>query len=337
MTISTHRSASALTIAVGLAASAFLSMSPAYGGAFKVLHTFCSMQGCADGAGPAGLMQDQAGNIFGVTTDGGNSTDSGVVFELTPSGKGNYTYNVIYTFCSQDSCVDGDTPWGAPIIDASGNIYGTTAGGGADDGGTVYELTPRNGQWTLNVLYSFCEQQNCADGALPDTGLTYAGAATGTPYDGASSLYGTVTVGSNPGGSVFSLTPSHGKWSEHVLNTFNSPNQPLGTPVMDAAGNLYGTLANGGQITEGGGVYELSPKGSKWSESALYDFCSGGSCETGQSPQGSLYLDNLGRLWGTTIGGGPKCNISSGGCGTLFMLTPGQGRLVDKQRARLLP
>jgi uncharacterized repeat protein (TIGR03803 family) len=114
-----------------------------------VLHNFCSANDCSDGQFPtAGLIQDAAGNLYGTTNggsafyDGGNG---GAVFKLDSTGH----ETVLYSFCSAANCTDGEDPVAGLIMDAVGNLYGTTVGGGANtntvfggSGGTVFKLIP---------------------------------------------------------------------------------------------------------------------------------------------------------------------------------------------------
>jgi uncharacterized repeat protein (TIGR03803 family) len=114
-----------------------LKRDPAKGGwDFTVLHGFCRQPQCADGAGPAGLALDGAGNLYGVAAAGPN--DAGLVFRIAPDR----SYTRLYAFCSQPQCSDGMAPYGPLILDAAGNLYGVAGGGGANGGGTVFELTP---------------------------------------------------------------------------------------------------------------------------------------------------------------------------------------------------
>jgi uncharacterized repeat protein (TIGR03803 family) len=104
---------------------------------YSVLHTFCSVSGCADGSAPqVPLTLDASGNLFGDTVSGGNVNDGGVIFSLTPR------YHTLYTFCAKPSCGDGANPAAQLLLDASGNLTGTTTGGGANGQGTVYTLSP---------------------------------------------------------------------------------------------------------------------------------------------------------------------------------------------------
>ena len=110
---------------------------------------------------------------------------------------------MLYKFCSQSGCADGAFPRAGLIIDAAGNLYGTTLRGGsaglAAGRGVVFRLAPDG---TETVLYSFCSQSNCADGSYPEAGLI---------MDGAGNLYGTTVSGGSTSGTgqgvVFMVTP----------------------------------------------------------------------------------------------------------------------------------
>jgi len=127
-------------------------LTPAKGGGWteKALHNFNSNG--TDGTYPGGLILDAAGNLYG-TTGGGGAYDAGTVFELTPNASGSWTEKVLHAFNPDDG--DGASPAGL-IVDANGNLYGTTLEGGAHGQGTVFELTPKaDGGWTEEVLHSF--------------------------------------------------------------------------------------------------------------------------------------------------------------------------------------
>jgi uncharacterized repeat protein (TIGR03803 family) len=220
----------------------------------RVLYTFCSRSGCADGGGPlAGLIQDTKGNFYG-TTSGGGAYGGGVVFKLNTTGE----ETVLYSFCSQRGCdgvapiagvirdrignlygttsgyqsncqgsgcgvvfklsksgkeaalhsftggADGGEPFESGVIrDAAGNLYGTTLIGGASNIGVLFELS-KGGKET--VLYNFCSQSKCSDGASPNVGVI---------RDSKGNLYGTTYYGGDPAcgesgvgcGVVFKLTP----------------------------------------------------------------------------------------------------------------------------------
>lgn len=166
------------------------------------LHNFCAEANCTDGAAGVGPMAiDAAGNLFGTAMQGGAGADCpepdgcGVAFERTTSGK----YKVIYDFCSKTNCNDGLEPAAGLNIDGGGTLYGTTHIGGTGNLGTVFALS-HGTKWSEQVLYSFCSQQNCTDGAGP-----------GTPVilDNNGNIFGTTDEdGANgSGGTVFRLKP----------------------------------------------------------------------------------------------------------------------------------
>jgi uncharacterized repeat protein (TIGR03803 family) len=133
------------------------------------------------------------------------------------------------------------------ISDNAGNLYGATTVGGSGGGGTVFELTPSNGQWTLSVLYSF-------------TGS--AGPSNSLVLDMAGNLYGTtVEDGTYGAGTVFELTPSGGSWTYTDLHDFtggSDGSDPFGGVTLDANGNIYGTTEAGGANGDGI-VFEITP------------------------------------------------------------------------------
>jgi uncharacterized repeat protein (TIGR03803 family) len=251
----------------------------------KVLYSFCAqLEGgiCTDGDVPqARLIMDKAGHLYG-TTDGGGAhagpygDGGGTVFELAPNAaKTIWIHTILYSFCAQTGCTDGDIPLAGLIMDASGHLYGTTAVGGAHSGpsgyggGTVFELTPNAAKtsWTQRVLYSFCAQggTSCTDGELPIAGVI---------RDKAGHLYGTTDFGgAYDHGTVFELTPNKAntKWTETVLYSFCAQGvypdctdglNPYAGLIMDAAGHLFGTTSEGGAHADpsgfgGGTVFEL--------------------------------------------------------------------------------
>ncbi len=111
----------------------------------KILHDFVNG---VDGAGPrGGVILDAAGNLYGVTYTGGNGTNCvnylgqgcGTVFELSPTANG-WREKILHAFNFDGT--DGAEPYAGLIFDSSGNLYGTTYAGGANYGGTVFEITP---------------------------------------------------------------------------------------------------------------------------------------------------------------------------------------------------
>jgi uncharacterized repeat protein (TIGR03803 family) len=250
-------------------------VSPA--GAEVVLHTFGSIQG--DGIGPYGpLVIDRQGILYGTTIQGG-AFGFGTVYKLNPAG----TETILHSFRANGQ--DGVSPTEGLIMDKQGNLYGTTIAGGLHDEGTVFETSSTGGYRTL---YSF--------GAAAGDG---SGPATLT-LDSQGNLYGTTAFGGTHGdGTVFKL--SRGTWSETVVYSFgsnlNDGQDPLGAPVFDTQGNLYGTTLVGG-VAGCGTAYKLSPGGT---ETILHEF---GGVGDGCNPDGGLFRDAKGDLYGVTSGGG---------------------------------
>jgi len=278
----------------------FAFLLPLQGQTRGLLYSFNNQSG--DGDSPlAGLTMDPNGNLYGTTMFGG-SYGNGTVFMVTPDG----AETILYSFTGNG--VDGSTPIGGLVMDKAGNIYGTTASGGANGGGTAFKLTPDGAE---TVLHSFCSQPNCTDGYYPTAGLM---------MDSKRNLYGTTIYGGADGaGAAFKLT-SVG--DETVVFSFclnmncASGASPYAGLIKDRAGNLYGTTAYGGGNTAGT-VFELTPGGL---ETVLHSF--GSASGDGTTPYADLTTDSKGNLYGTTITGGAN------GEGTVFEVTPGGAEAV---------
>jgi len=286
---------------------------------YSVLYNFCSQTDCADGDEPfANLIEDASGNFYGTTNMGGANTGCspyrcGTVFKLDSSGN----YSVLYSFCAEANCADGELPYAGLFEDSSGNLYGTTQYGGAHLGGTVFKLDPA-GHYT--VLYNFCSQTNCADGNQPFAGLI---------EDASGNLYGTTNRGgaTNPNcpypasgcGTVFKLDRAG---NETVLYSFCSqPNCADGSfpeagLIEDDSGDLYGTAVNGG-ADNGGAVFKLDSAGNY---TVVYNFCSQVNCADGFYPYAGLIQDASGNFYGTTYSGGNTNGGVGVGGGTVFKL-----------------
>jgi len=275
-------------------------------GKLTKLYSFCAQSGCADGKLPEGtLVQAGNGDFYGVTVDGG-AYKKGTIYQITASG----TLTTLYSFCAQSGCPDGFNPFGGLIQATDGNLYGTTSSGGANNYGTVFQITLSG---TLTTLYSFCSQSGCSDGAEPNSGLIQA-------TDG--NLYGTTPAFNGGGGTIFRITPSG------TLTTFYSflctqSGCPGGDGpealVQSTDGNLYGTTEGGGANGDGT-VFQLTLGGAL---TTLYSFCSQSGCADGKSPSTSLVQGTNGDLYGTTSGDGAN------GDGTVFTLSAGLGPFVE--------
>jgi uncharacterized repeat protein (TIGR03803 family) len=230
---------------------------------------------------------------------------------LPPAAGAASKYKVLHRF----NVTNGAEPIAGLILDAAGNLYGTTLYGGAPGPGTVFKLAPNaDGSWTESILHSF----NGKDGERPEAGLI---------FDAAGNLYGTTSAGGalrlcqgDGCGTVFKLTPNaDGSWMESILHTFIARpdgKNPYGGLTFDAAGNLYGTTNQGGAYGLGT-VFKLAANADgSWTESVLHSF----KGSNGAFPAGTLIFDGAGNLYGTTVQGGNGCEF---GCGVVFELKPG--------------
>lgn len=213
---------------------------------------------------------------------------------------------------------NGGNPQAGLTLDAQGNLYGATYGGGGQraQAGTVFKLTrPAAGQteWQLNVVTRFP-----ADGSL---GLYPAARLI---FDAAGNLYGTtVKGGANGDGTVFRLSPpaaGQGNWTESVLLSFDGHNGafPHASLIADAKGNFYGMTVSGG-AADAGTAFELSPPASgqgPWTATVLASF--GGA--NGAHPHAALLFDEAGNLYGTASTGGAYDK------GTVFKLSQAAGQ-----------
>jgi hypothetical protein len=301
---------------------------------FKPIFHFCSA--CQFGSRPNGaLIIDTQGNLYG--------TANNLVFELSPvDGQKRWSEKILYRFCSQQRCTDGDTPVGgltyagassgAPY-DGVSPLYGVTNLGGANDEGVVFNLSANNGQWTESVLYSFCSAGGkCLDGAQPAAGLI---------MDAEGNIFGTTASGggNDPqkggqgAGVVFELSPENGGWSISTIYRFCAEMQcadgafPAGELTFDETGALIGTTRAGGKIcklskTYGcGTIFKLSSDGSEFQESVQYSFCNQRDCRDGALPLGAVLLVNGSGMGTTQFGGGNDIDKYGSGGGTAYEVT----------------
>jgi uncharacterized repeat protein (TIGR03803 family) len=287
-TIRLGAASAALTLAVVLALGTVATKS-AHAQTFTVLHSFT---GSPDGAYPyAGPVEDAAGNLYGTTPWGGASY-FGVVFEVDTSG----TETVLYNF---DGATAGANPEAGLVRDEAGNLYGTTALGGAFTYGVVFKLDTSGKE---KVLHSF--SADFTDGQNPY--------GDGLIRDKNGNLYGTTYYGGRQQvGTVFKVDTSR---KEKVLHVFaggvSDGAYPYAGVILDAKGNLYGDAEEGG-TSDSGVVYKLSKSGKL---TVLHSFT--GGTNDGSYPQGNLAMDNDGNLYGATYNGGAD------NAGTVFELSP---------------
>jgi uncharacterized repeat protein (TIGR03803 family) len=252
-----------------------------------------------------GLLLGSGGNLYGTTSSGGPA-GQGNVFSL--SGSGFSSFSMLHSFTGLLH-VRGD---GAPgfetlAADASGNLFGTTAG--VPQPGSILKLSldQQTGHWIETVLYRFQDSNNGTD---PSGGVA---------IDAAGNLYGTTFSGGLAGnfGVVYKLAPNpDGTWTYSVIHTFGGiPDgaSPDAAPTLDRAGNVYGTTSFGGPTGQGT-VFKLTPLANgTWSETLLHGFTGG---DAGGIPQQAvLVFDAAGNIYGTALGGTPDW-------GLVFEVTP---------------
>jgi len=271
------------------------------GWTLNTLHAFDYSNG--DGKVPlSGVVFGPDGALYGTTSAGGTGCygGCGTVYNLRPpqtfchTGVCLWTETIIHNFAGYPH--DGLQPeYATPIFDPSGNLYGTTCGGGPVDDGTAFEMSESNGTWTETPIHNFTG----GDGECPQVGLL---------RDRAGNLYGTTLQGTGNQGEVFELTLLASGWTLSKLVVFEegiNGNAPGGPLVADSAGNLYG-------MTQSGSVFELTYSGGTWAYNQIFDLPGAGGI-------GPLAMDAEGNLYGTQFVGGIF------GSGAVFKLTLGNG------------
>ncbi len=235
-----------------------------------ILDPLYNFAGGSNGGQPTGLIVGPNGSLYGGAQGGiqncgtGGSQYCGVVFDLTPPPTACKTAlcywneKPIYQFSSE---TDGAGVVNLTAYDQQGNLYGTTTAGGANDYGTVFELTPSGGGWTKTILYNFSPSQ------ISNPTQVLVG------NDG--NLYGLTNSAFAIDGVVFQLVPANGQWTLNELKWFAQKDGiAVSSLVQDSIGNLYGILPSYGTI------FLLSKSGSGWS---FYS----------TNPDGAGYLNNL--------------------------------------------
>jgi uncharacterized repeat protein (TIGR03803 family) len=240
---------------------------------------------------------------------------SAVTRLVTATPAATQTEKVLHSFNYTATNKGPINPYAGLILDADGNLYGTTLNGGPNDlqGGTVFELSRMCGGWTEKTLHVF---GNGKDGRNP-----YAGVIS----DKDGNLYGTTYSGGVYGqGTVFELSRTSDEgWTEKILHNFGGSDDgtnPVASLIFDAAGNLYGTATGGGNskncFSSGCGiVFELMPAEGWWTEKIIYNF--GQYDQDGAGPNAGLVFDAHGNLYGTT-----EFCVGNPLCGAVFEVSP---------------
>lgn len=277
----------------------------------------------ADGTQSSPLVIDSHRNLYATTVRGGDLTNPlctdesnmlvgcGIVYELSEQN-GSWAQTILHTFEGPE----GAEPSSSLIFDAQGNLYGSTQIGGANGGGTVFEMSPNtDGTWTENVLYNF-DSPSGVGIFSPGGSLT---------FDSFGNLYGTALGANSNGdegfGTIYRLQA--GTWQETTIYSFCCDSEPHGSAgglAIDKADNLYGTTTNGGVVNSHcsvgcGTIFELTPANGLWSYSTLFEFYDGQGVS--YYPEAPPSVDSTGNLYGMAVGGG--------GCGSVWRLTTSTG------------
>jgi len=282
---------------------------PAQAQTETLLHQFT---GSPDGANPDAGPTLKGTTLYGTTMEGGSGPGGyGIVYAVnTTTGK----ETILHTFTANNQPpYDGVEPLGPVVLDAHGNLYGTTQSGGMQNGGgygTIYEIAKSGKQYVETVLYSF--------GGGLDGGYPYYVTLV---LDKQGNLYGTTAYGGYYGnGIVFKLAGG-------ILTTLHSFYQaggdgynPESGVVLDTKGNIYGTAPGGGAYGYGV-LFEITAAGQY---SILYNFTGGAD---GGTPRSALVY-KAGKLYGTAQSGGAGCTW---GCGVIFEYTLAKGKKAGQE------
>jgi uncharacterized repeat protein (TIGR03803 family) len=309
---------------------------------FTVITSFNS----TNGRSPEGfLVQGIDGNLYGTTLEGIAGKNHRNLFKVSTGG----TLSILYNFCHRSGCPDGAYPNAGLMLAPNGYLYGTTEGGGLNNGGTVFKVSPTG---VLTTLYRFSSDgkngyapsplMQATNGHFYGTTM-YGGATNGgvifeiTPkavvsllhsFDGTDGsvpgglvqatngiLYGTTQFGGTSNlGTVYEITTAGLLTKLHDF-TGTDGAWPSGLLIQAQDGNLYGATLQDG-ANGGGTIFRISPSGKL---TTIYSFCSLYGCYDGNLPS-QLIQATDGNFYGTTLHGGVGSYPYNGG--TIFKLTP---------------
>lgn len=279
---------------------------------YTVLYNF-GFESC-DPEGPAhvGLITQGRDGDFYTTAPFGGCVTNGAAYKFSPDG----TPTVLHSFNNANG--DGVEPSSGLTLGTSGQFWGTSSGGGDNQGGNIFTVSSTG---TFDILYSFCAETNCTDGGTP----------IAPPVQGMNGdFYGMTvdkgnlsicTYGNGGCGTIYKITPA-GQYS--VLHTFDQTNgaNPMDQLVLGTDGNFYGTTFYGGSVNgvyNGNGVFfRITPSGAY---TPVYTFCSLSGCLDGGQPTAGLVQGTDGNFYGTTICCGTHLYSNYFG-GTIFKITP---------------
>jgi uncharacterized repeat protein (TIGR03803 family) len=322
-------------------------LKPGAGGGWteSILYSFA---GTPDGAYPSGgVILDSAGNLYGVTSDGGSNqslfTSGGIVYELSPpqDGETEWTETIIFDFTTLDYA-GGGNPNGHLVFDAAGNLYGAAGTGGGGDAdycgdtgcGTIFELQPPSSsgdQWTYIDIHDFLVIPH-TDGFGPrqvlmgSDGVLYGYSNYGAEWIQSLHEYASFE------GAIFRLSPPSAggiQWNEQeiALMEGTNGNYPNGMSIA-ANGDLFVDMLQGGS-SNNGIVLQMTPTQTGWVQTDIYNFTGGAD---GRGPNGAPFLSTKGDIYVMAASGGThECNSTSDNCGAFIHLSPnGDGAYTEQ-------
>ena len=242
------------------------------------LTTLASFNGADGGAPVGGVTVDSSGDLFGTASDGGPSGD-GTVYEIA---HGSTTITALASFNGGD----GELPEVEVTLDTSGDLFGTTYGGGVSNDGTVFEIA--QGSTAVTSLASF----SGSNGSHPESGVT---------IDSSGDLLGAAAFGGADGDGLVYEIP-RGSDLLTTVASFNGSNgeRPEGRLTVDSDGDLFGTTDAGG-LNNQGTVYEIAAGSASLTTVASFNTRFSGYLI---EPEGGVTVDADGDLFGTTDAGG---------------------------------
>jgi uncharacterized repeat protein (TIGR03803 family) len=299
----------------------------------SVMYSFHAVTG--GGYAPAPLVLGPDGFTYYGTTDNGGVAGMGTVYSVVFSGN-QATISPVYDFGIKE--YDARSPQSALTVGSDGFLYGMTAFGGTNGGGTIYRIDLSNSPAREEVIYNFA----ASGSALPSEpdGVLLQDTTLSTPTSLV--FYGTtqyVAGSSGPSGTVFEVTVSINATTKVVqgasaftLHQFDasrtgSPLQPTGTLVQDSSGNVYGTTYEGGTYGAGAVFQVKYTPPSSATYRVIHNFGHDGD---GVQPNAGLVIANSTSpvvLWGTTEAGGGN------NTGSVFKMTvtnPGASQTVTE-------
>ena len=221
-------------------------------GTETVIHSF--QGGASDGVSPNGLTIDAKGNLYGTAQQAsGQGCACGIVFKLSKNSSGIWTETILHTFTGAPA--DGHDPQAAVIVDAKGNLYGTTEYGGRWDWGTIFKITPSGEE---SLIFSF-NLKTTGGGLNTPLVQNAAGDFFGT------TLWGPVKArckGDEGCGTVFEVSPRGALLMQYAFSAGGDGNAPQsnGPLLLGSDGSLYGTSIDGSQYYPFyGEVYKFTP------------------------------------------------------------------------------